>query len=375
MLALAVPLAEEVRGFGRDEIRFRLAGRRLGEQRLAGSRRPVQQEALGGADTEAAKGFRVLQGQLDTLAQQVARLVETADVVPADGRGFDHDFAHRRRLDALQRILEVMVLDRESVEDLGRDGRLGKVELGHDPPHRFEGGLAGQRGDVGADEAKGAPCKIVEVHVRCERHSARVDAEDLASAGLVGNPDHDLAVEAAGPAKRFVERLGAVGRCDDHRVLPRLDTVEQGQQLGDEPLLGFTGDLAALRRDRVDLVDEDDRGRGLRRLLEQLAQPPLALAISRAHDLGSGDVEELGRAFVGDGARQQRLAGSGRTMEQDALGRVDSEALEELWVAKGKLDHFAQRVDRVAHSAEVIIGNVGPSHTVAVTVTDGIFGQ
>ena len=192
-----------------------------------------------------------------------------------------------------------------------------------------------------------------------ERHSARVDAEDLAAAGLVGNADDDLAVEAAGPAKRLVDRFGPVGRRNDHRVLPRLDPVEQGQQLRDEPLFGLAGDLAALGRDRVDLVDEDDRRRGLRRLLENLAQPPLALAIGGAHDLGPVDEEEFRRAFVGDGAREQGLAGARRAVEQHALGRIDAEPLEQLGMAQRKLDHLAQRVDRVAHSAEIVVGDVG----------------
>src|SRR3546814_10675158 len=89
----------------------------------------------------------------------------------------------------------------------------------------------------------------------------------------------------SGAAERLVQRLRPVGRRDDDQVLPRLQPVEQGQQLGDEPLLRLALNLAALGRDGVDLVDEDDGRRGLRRFLEQLAQLLLALAIGRAHDL------------------------------------------------------------------------------------------
>ena len=301
----------------------------------------------------------MLERQLDALAQPVARSVEPADVVPADLRRLDHHFAHRRGLDALERIVEVPELDRQSVEDFGRDRLFGEVELGHDPPHRLERGLARQRGKVGADEAVGAPRQIIEVDVGRQRHAAGVDAEDLAAAGLVGDSDDDLAVEPAGAAKRFVERFGPVGRGDHHRVLPRLDPVEQGQQLRDQPLFGLAGDLAALGRDRIDLVDEDDRRRGLRRSLENLAQPPLALAIGRAHDFGPVDQEELGRAFIRDRARQQGLAGAGRAVQQHALGRIDAEPLEQLGMAQRQLDHLAQRVDRVAHAAQVVIGDVG----------------
>ena len=96
-----------------------------------------------------------------------------------------------------------------------------------------------------------------------ERHAAGVDAEDLAPPALVGHADHDLAVEAAGPAQRLVDRLGPVGRGDDDEVGARLQPVHQRQQLRDEALLGLARHLAALGRDRIDLVDEHDRGRGL----------------------------------------------------------------------------------------------------------------
>ena len=85
----------------------------------------------------------------------------------------------------------------------------------------------------------------------------------------------------------------------------------------------------------------------------------LALAIGRAHDLGAGDGEEIGRAFIGDGAGEQGLAGAGRAVEQHALGRIDAEALEQFGVAQRQLDHLAQRVDGPAHPAEIVIGDVG----------------
>ncbi len=198
-----------------------------------------------------------------------------------------------------------------------------------------------------------------------------MDAEDLAPAGLVRDTDDDFAVETAGATQRLVESFGPVGRRDDHRVLPRRDPVEQGEQLGDQPFLGLAAHLAALGRDRIDLVDEDDRGRRLRRLLENLAQPPLALAIGRAHDLGAGDREEPRRAFVRDRARQHRLAGPGRAVQQHALGRVDPEALEQLGMAQRQLDHLAQLVDRVLHSAEIVVGDVGA----ALAVLGGMFRQ
>ena len=81
-------------------------------------------------------------------------------------------------------------------------------------------------------------------------------------------------------------------------------------------------------------------------------------------------MKELRRALVGDGAREQGLPGAGRTVEQNALRRIDSEALEQLGMAERKLDHLAQGVDRVAHTPKVVVGDVRPALTV---IPRGIF--
>ncbi len=58
-------------------------------------------------------------------------------------------------------------------------------------------------------------------------------------------------------------------------------------------------------------------------------------------------------------------------MKQHALGRIDSQALEQLRVAKRKLDHFAKGVDGIAHPAEIVVGYIGP----AIALPAEIFGE
>ena len=61
----------------------------------------------------------------------------------------------------------------------------------------------------------------------------------------------------------------------------------------------------ALAPERMHTIGRRRRGSlGTGGLLEQFPQALLALSIGRAHDLGAGDVEEAGVAFVGDGARE-----------------------------------------------------------------------
>ena len=186
-----------------------------------------------------------------------------------------------------------------------------------------------------------------------------MDAQYLAPAAFVGNADDDLAVETAGPAQRLVDCFRPVGRGDDDQVGARLQPVHQRQQLGDEALFGLAGHIAALGRDRIDFVDEQDGRRSLGRFLENLAQLLFRLAIGRTHDLGAVDQEEFGLRFIGDGAGEPGLAGARRAMEQHALWRVHAQPLEQFGIAQRQFDHLAQLVDRFGHAADIVIGDVG----------------
>ena len=249
------------------------------------------------------KRLGVLHRQLDALLELVDRLGHAADIVPRDIGDLHHHLAHRGWLDSFQRRNEILAADVEIVEHFGRDGPLVEIEPGHDPAHRVDRRLARQRRDIGADEAVRGARQFAKIDLVAQRHAAGVNADDLAAAVLVGDPDHDLAVETAGAAQRLVDRIGAVGGGDHDQIGARLQPVHQRQQLGNEALFSLTRHPVALGSDRIDLVDEDDRRGVAAGLLEDLAQPLLALAIARAHDLGPVDDREIGIALIGDGLR------------------------------------------------------------------------
>ncbi len=98
--------------------------------------------------------------------------------------------------------------------------------------------------------------------------------EDLLAALDVGARHDDLAVEAARAQQRRIEHVGAVGRGDDDDALVRLEAVHLDEQLVERLLalvIAVAEAGAAMAADRVDLVDEDDAGRVLLRLLEHVA--------------------------------------------------------------------------------------------------------
>ena len=89
----------------------------------------------------------------------------------------------------------------------------------------------------------------------------------------IGKFNGYAAVETAGTRQRGVERLGAVRRGEDYNARVALKSVHFGQKLV-QRLLAFVVSAnarVALAADRVDLVDENDAGGFLLRLLEQVA--------------------------------------------------------------------------------------------------------
>jgi hypothetical protein len=145
-----------------------------------------------------------------------------------------------------------------------------------------------------------------------ERLAARVHLHDLLAAGHVGRRDEDLAVEAARPQQRRVELLEQVGGGDDDDVRGGAEAVHLHQQLVERLLALGVVVRAALAADGVDLVDEDDRRVVLAGDLEQAPDARRAEAGEHLDERGGRLRVEVRARLVGDGLRQQRLAGAGR---------------------------------------------------------------
>src|SRR3954447_17996183 len=194
--------------------------------------------------------------------------------------------------------------------------------------------------------------------------------------GLCVRPlDLDLHVETTGPQDRGVDHVLAVGRADHDDVLETLDTVDLAQQLRDDRVLDVTRDAGPARaEDGVHLVEEDDDGSALRRLLpralEHEPDVPLGLADVLVEQLRSLDVEEVGPTLalaalrdllgqrVGDRLRDQRLATPRRAVEQDALRRLELVLEEQLLVQERQLDGITDLLDLVAEAADVGVADV-----------------
>ena len=211
-------------------------------------------------------------------------------------------------------------------------------------PDGEDRGLVGQVGQVGAGEAGRAPGHHVQVHVRGEVLVLGVHGQDGRPLGQRGQRDRDLPVEAARPQQRWVEHLGPVRGGEHDDALSDVEPVHLGQQLVQGLLALVVGHRRARAgpalADGVDLVDEDDRGRPLARLGEQVAHPRGADADEQLDEAGAGHGEERHRGLTGHGPGQQGLAGSGRADHQRAARSDGPGPLVALGVAQ-EVDHLA----------------------------------
>jgi len=98
-----------------------------------------------------------------------------------------------------------------------------------------------------------------------------VDVQDRLAALAIRGRDEQLAIEAARSQQGRVEILQAVRRAHDDDLVARGEAVELDQQLV-KRLVVLAVEAAATTSgaDRVELVDEDDGGRMLPRLGEEL---------------------------------------------------------------------------------------------------------
>ena len=203
-------------------------------------------------------------------------------------------------------------------------------------------GLVADVGEVGAGQAGGLAREQREVDVGAERL--------VAACGPSGSPRGRR--RRAG-RRRSGGRSGPGAAARGSSLSSRFDAaITTTSSAEPKPSISTSSWLSVCSRsellseprraaDRVDLVDEDDRRRVLARLGEQAPDARRAEAGEHLDERGGRLREEVRAGLVRDGLGQQRLAGAGRAVEQDALRHLGAELLEALRVAQ-ELDDLLQ---------------------------------
>ena len=128
-----------------------------------------------------------------------------------------------------------------------------------------------------------------------------------------------------------------------------------GQQRGHHPV-GDTGveALPAPRRQRVDLVEEHQRRRGVAGAAEQFAHGLLRRADPLVHQFGALDRVHRQPSRAGQRPHHERLAAAGRAVEQHAARRLDAEPLEGLGMLQRPQHRLGERLLGFGHVADVL---------------------
>ena len=221
---------------------------------------------------------------------------------------------------------------------------VGHLDLLAIATSRMERAFVEQVGEVGAGHAGGEARDALELDGRRELETLGMHGEDGFAAAEVGQVYEDLTVETAGTQQRGVEDVRTIGGTDDDHAGLAVETVHLDEQRiqGLLTLVVTAADAgAALTADRVDLIDEDDAGGELAGLLEGVAHAGRADADEHLDEVGAADAEERHAGLAGDRAGEQRLARTGRTDHEHALGDARADLGETL--------RILQEVDDLLH--------------------------
>ena len=294
-------------------------------------RRPASQE---GGDLVEQLGFfhqeAVLGGHLHGVAQS------------GDAPGDDGDFLDRvgsRQAQGDDGVAQFVVGDDPALFGVdqpvfflqaGHHALHRLLELGHAhrlfvPPDGQQGGLVDQVGEIGPHHAGGHGGELLHIEVGFGLDAPEVDPQDGLAARLVGAVHQHLAIEAPRPQQRRVQDFGAVGGGHQNDAHVGVEAVHFHQQLVEGlfalVVAGHRPDAAGLAQS-VEFVDENDAGRFLFGLFEEVPHPGRPQAHEHLHKLGAAHAEKRHAAFTGNRLGEQRFTRSRRPHQQDALGHL-----------------------------------------------------
>ena len=176
------------------------------------------------------------------------------------------------------------------------------------------------------------------------------------------------AIEPAGTAESGIEVPRSVGRAEDEQAVVAADVaIHLGEELIDQGAAGAAPEIVAVGSERIDLIEEKHRRRMIAGEFEKRVQIFLRVAEVEIEDLVDADGEKAGLDLARGGAAEQRLAASGRAVEQHAAADLFAVGLEELRIFQRMNDlHPDLFLDRL-HAADVGEGQLWPLRSLAST--------
>src|SRR5260221_4843379 len=195
--------------------------------------------------------------------------------------------------------------------------------------------------DVRANHPRSGTRNRNQIYVLCQWYVARVNLKNCQAAIPVGTLYRYTPVKAAWAQERLVQPIGTVCLSNDDNRLARIKAIHFHQQLvqGLLTLVVAIDAGPALATYGIDLINEDDAGRRLLGLVEEVTHTARANSDQHFDEFRAAHREERHARFAGNGTRKQRLTSSRRSDQQHSTGNLSTQALE-LMRRLQKFDHL-----------------------------------
>ena len=187
-----------------------------------------------------------------------------------------------------------------------------------------------------------------------------MNLQNLFAAHDIRHADGNFTVKTAGAQQGRVQNIRPVGGGDNDDALVGGKTVHFHQQLvqGLFPFIMPAAQAgAALAADRVDFIDENDAGGMFFGLVEQIPHAGSADAHKHFDEVRTGNGEEGHAGLARNRAGQQGFTGTGRAIEQHALGDARAQGIELARVLE-EIDDLLQLLLHLIHTGDIGKGNL-----------------
>jgi hypothetical protein len=171
-------------------------------------------------------------------------------------------------------------------------------------------------------------------------------------------------IEATRAEQRCIQQIGTIRRADDEyataAIIAIAHSIQLCEQLGHDTIHDTSTItlVTTLRRDGVELIEEDNAGPRVARPLEHTAHVRLRLSNVHVEQLWALDGEEVERELSRDGLCQQRLTRTGWTIEQDTRALLHALS-EQLRALERQLDGLHDSILDVRETTDIVPRDVG----------------
>ena len=151
-----------------------------------------------------------------------------------------------------------------------------------------------------------------------------MNLEGSQTSGIVGPVHNNPAVKTAGTQQRLVQYFRPVGGSQQNNSLGGVKAVHLSQQLVQRlfPFVIPAHTVIPGFADGIDLINEDNTGRHLAGLLEEVTHTGGSHTYKHLYKVRTADREKGHSGLSGDSLGQQSLSGARRAYQQRALGQL-----------------------------------------------------